>query len=389
MDSNDNETVSVIALNRIFGYQPKIALSLIRNLGSASAVFDLDADALKDVFGPCSPYPSRISRQELDIAAEEHRRLLGMGFGFIRQDQDAYPQNLLECEDPPVVLYVRSSSPLTSLFNGAPCISIVGTRDISMYGKEWCERIVGALSQAPQKPTIVSGLAIGVDITAHMAALASGLPTIGVSPVGIDDVYPRRHSVAAAKIAASEGGAIITDYPPGTAPVAVNFLRRNRIIAGLSNATILVESKRKGGGTMTARLASGYGRDVFCLPGRIDDLRSEGCNLLIQEKLAEPIISLRSLPEALGLGRWDRRNTDSLESELDKRLGSALPPERMESVRALARLIKRERGISLDDLCVRLHMPYQEVSAAAMTLESNGFISIDLMQRCCINAKID
>ena len=124
---------------------------------------------------------------------------------------------------------------------------------------------------------IVSGLALGVDITAHAAALEGGLPTVGVSPVGIDDVYPRRHVPFVERMCATPGCALVTDYPPGTFPAAFSFIRRNRIIAGLAGSTVLIESRIKGGGMITARLAAGYGRDVFAVPGRIDDIRSQGC----------------------------------------------------------------------------------------------------------------
>ena len=127
-----------------------------------------------------------------------------------------------------------------------------------MYGREFCTRIVRTLAQAPDRPAIVSGLALGVDITAHLAALDAGLPTIAVIPVGIDDIYPPSHRIAAGRIAAAEGSAIVTDYPPGTAPLQINFIRRNRIIAGLSEATVVVESKAKGGSLVTANIAFSY-----------------------------------------------------------------------------------------------------------------------------------
>ena len=381
------EKVGALALNAIFGYEPQISRTLIDNLGSAGAVFSMSGQELRDIFGPYSKHVGKITPDALDRAEKELSWLESQGCGFLAMTEPGYPKPLLECPDPPVGIYVRSATPAAELFADKPYVSVVGTRDISQYGSEWCRRIVGAMAQAPQKPTIVSGLAIGVDITAHLAALECGLPTIAVIPTGITDVYPRRHEPAAARIVSTPGSALITDYPPGTTPQPVNFLRRNRIIAGLSQATVLVESKSKGGGTMTARLAADYGRDVFALPGRIDDIRSAGCNLLIQEKIAESISSLGGLPEAIGLGRWHRmRTTDLLEEVRERFEGRA--DGMLEDLLRVAAAVRKHRGISFEELSEMLEIPYPSVSVLAGLLESERFISIDMLQRCAIVAKI-
>jgi Predicted Rossmann fold nucleotide-binding protein involved in DNA uptake len=227
-----------------------------------------------------------------------------------------------------------------------------------------------------------------VDITAHAAALEGGLPTVGVSPVGVDDVYPRRHTAFVERMCSTPGCALVTDYPPGTAPTAFNFLRRNRIIAGLAGATVLVESRIKGGGMITARLAAGYGRDVFALPGRIDDLRSQGCNQLIQEQLAAPVASPEALPVALGLGRLKRSRQEDLETAVRRRFSPALPAEEVERLVCLARLIRSRRGIMPDEICRETGLPYADAVRATGLLEEEGFILMDLLQRCTINVKI-
>ena len=296
-----------------------------------------------------------------------------------------YPPLLAECPDAPVGLYVRSCSPPEELFAGKDCISIVGTRDISAYGKEWTEKIVGGISLSGSKPLIISGFAIGVDITAHLAAMAFGLPTVAVIPVGIDDIYPKRHRTVAEKMMDRPGCALVTDFPPGTDAVAPNFLRRNRIIAGSSRATILTESKAKGGGTMTARLAAGYGRELYCLPGRVDDIRSAGCNLLIREKIAEAITDPADIARQLGL-KHPSRNEASLETMLQNTYGQL-----EESFRGLlcdaAVFIRGHRGCTPEEISRELDRPYGEVAAAASLLESDGFICMDLLQRCCIDNK--
>ena len=388
MDEIYRERVCALALNAVFGFEPKISRQLADNLGSARAVFGLGKEEIGQIFGPYSKYAPKINDSTLAAAEREYRRLGEEGCYYIAYSEDCYPPLLRECEDPPSGLYVRSASPPEDIFCREAYVSVVGTRDISPYGTEWARRLVGAAAQAPTRPTIVSGFALGVDINAHMAALDNGIPTIAVLPVGIDDVYPRRHRAIAERLAATPGCALVTDYPPGTAAQAFNFLRRNRIIAGMSGSTILVESKLKGGGTMTARLAASYGREVFCLPGRIDDVRSEGCNTLIAEKIAEPIVSLDALPSQLGLGEYSLRRAPDVRTAVERRLASSCTPERIAALQDFAALVRKKRGIQLEELARSLGWNYAEATSAASLLESSGIICVDILQRCSINAGI-
>jgi DNA processing protein len=224
------------ALNRIFGFEPKIALALISHLGGAGEVFRLGRKEIDSLLGPHSKYAGSISDEAVDKAYIELETLERYGIRFIGWGEDNYPELLKECEDPPTGLYIKSSSPIEELWNNRRMISIIGTRDLSPYGKEWCERIVSSLADtsSENRPTIVSGLALGVDICAHNAALKYGLPTIAVMATGPETIYPSRHRTAGERIAQTSGSALITDYPPETAPLAIHFLRRNRIIAGMS-----------------------------------------------------------------------------------------------------------------------------------------------------------
>lgn len=388
MDKDILPKLSAIALNSIFGYEPRFSHRIIDALGSAEAVFQLPPEEKRRIFGPCNKYLPLINDGSLEKAEAEYSRLRDEGVQVLSIFDNAYPATLRECDDAPIALYVRSAMDISGLFNRTPAISVVGTRDISPYGKEWCCRIVRALADSGAGPSVVSGLAIGVDVTAHIMALDCGLPTIAVLPVGIDDVYPARHRLVARRISETTGCALITDYPPGTQAIAFNFLRRNRIIAGIGQATILVESKLHGGGMMTARLASGYGRDVLALPGRMDDLRSQGCNLLIQEKIAEPVPALDILPRTLGLGERITRRTVDLEQAVRKRYSSTNGEPSLEELVSTVLAIRKERGISLDGLCTSLQMDYAKVSVITGILENDGFISVDLLQRCTINSKI-
>lgn len=387
MDKEKLAKISAIALNKIFGNEPRFSHSLIDHLGSCEAVFALQRDQLAGIFGPCSRYSGEINDSSLAEAEKEYDRLNSLGYGFISIFDSCYPPLLRECPDAPVMLYIRSSTSPAEIFNNRHMVSIVGTRDMSLYGKEWCTRIVSSISEAPARPVIVSGLAMGIDITAHLAALGHGLPTIAVSPVGIEDVYPWRHAVAAEKIASCPGSAIVTDYPPGTSPLAFNFLRRNRIIAGLGSSTILIESKVKGGGMMTARLASGYGRGVFVLPGRIDDVRSGGCNVLLAEKVAEPIVSTASLAEALGLGAVKGDGMPDLESVISARFLEKAGAEETEKMKKIVMVIKSSRGIDMDGICRTTGSEWSEVSRQIGQLAEEGLIEVDLMNRCTINFK--
>ncbi len=385
MDNKKLPLVSAIALNKLFGNEAKLSNRLIETYGSTEAVFSLPPSELYSIFGN-SKYSSLINEYSLEAAEKEMDLLLRKGYRFISISDPEYPQALRECPDAPILLYVRSKSPCGELFR-RPCVSVVGTRDMSLYGRDYCIKIVEALAEAPCKPIIVSGLAIGIDITAHTAALDKGLATVAVSPVGINEIYPHRHIAAASKIADTAECAVITDYPPGTPTLPQNFLRRNRIIAGLSENTILVESRIRGGGMMTARLAAGYGRSVFALPGRIDDLPSQGCNELVARQLAAPIYSIGDLSEALGLGKYNMRRKADIMQIVRDRFRGRYPDTEVELLAGITGLIKKRRGISYEEICEAGQMSYSEVARYAGLLENEAFINIDVLQRCSINTK--
>ena len=264
-------------------------------------------------------------------------------------------------------------------------IAVVGTRDISPYGREWCVRTVTGLASSSEKPAVISGLALGTDFCAHKTALEYGLPTIAVMATGPETVYPFRHREFAERLYSTPGCALVTDYPPGTAPLPVHFLRRNRIIAGLSDSTILIESKIKGGGMMTSRLAFSYSRDVYALPGRSDDPRSQGCNILIKNKVAEIITSVDELLESLSLSRVRKSYGQAAEDLLNEAFGKNLPYGQVGRMLALIGIIRKERGITLEELSSESGIEYIEVSKLARLLETYGFIDIDILQRCTVN----
>lgn len=381
------EKACLCALNRIFGFEPKIAHAMLAHFGSASEVFSLKEKEVEQILGPYSRYRQSIRLSAVEKESIELERLERKDIRFLGCTEEGYPPLLKECADAPVGLYIRSRTPPEEIFMPRKEIGIVGTRDLSPYGKEWCTKIVEAFAGTESRPRIISGLALGTDICAHKAAVECGLETIAVMATGPEDIYPGRHREFALRLCDTPGCALVTDYPPGTAPLAIHFLRRNRIIAGLSEALLLIESKVKGGGMMTSRLAFSYNRDVFALSGRVDDTRSQGCNYLIKNKIAEPIISPEDLIESLKLGPSSPRRREDWQEGLAREYGSRMSQDRISGMSAILLEIRKERGIQLEELCARCRMDYSQVAMLAGILESDGFISIDLLQRCTIMSR--
>lgn len=381
------EQVCLCALNGIFGFAPRKGYQLYRYAGSAAAVFAMDPQELRDCLGP-GVLASRVGPAALEAAERELESFSGSSCRFLGIDDPAYPALLREIDDPPLGLYLRSETPPEALFppDRTP-IGVVGTRKITPYGAEWCRRIVAGIAAAPGKSVIVSGLAFGADIIAHRTALDNGVPTIAVMATGIDEVYPRQHLESARRMVSTPGCALLTDYPPHSQPEAATFVRRNRIIAGLSRAVILIESRIKGGGMITAGYAGDYDRDLFALPGRADDDCSQGCNRLIRDQRAEAITDIPDLVHRLGLGSLLRRKKEDLREEARRCLARQLPAAEAETAADLLLAVRAYRGITVDQLCERSGLPYPLVSEYVRRLETEGFLSVDLLQRCCVNAK--
>ena len=367
------ERICSMALGKVFGFEPRVALALVENLGSASAVFDLSLSQRDELLGPYCKRKGELTDRLLDESAREYERLSRMNAYYIAYREPAYPLALKEAPDPPVGLYVRSSTPPERLFDASsPVVAIVGTRDATPYGLQQCERLVSALAMVGVKPVIVSGLAYGVDVCAHRTAMRCGLPTWGVMATGVDTIYPWRHQDDAFRMESTSGCALLSDYPLGTSAMAIHFIRRNRIIAALSQATLLVESKEKGGGMITARLAFDYGRDVYAVPGRMGDVRSQGCNRLIAERVAEAVYSTEQWLDSLGLSvrgpafGQGRAPVKSGETLRDRMLG----------------LIQAECGISLEQIAQELGCSEVQAASLATVLEADGLIRVDLLRRC-------
>lgn len=277
-----SEHLYSIALTQLKGVSTSNAKVLYEAFGSAKAIYEnrndirsIIPDATPRMVGAMQSWDDALKRAEaeLEFIGSKKMRVLCL-------NDDDYPQRLKECDDAPVVLFYCGNADL----NKAKVVSMVGTRKCSEYGKDLCRNFVADLKRYYPDVLIVSGLAYGIDIHSHRAALANGMDTVGVLAHGLDRVYPAVHRQTAVEMV-SHGG-LLTEYISGTTPERGNFLSRNRIIAGMCDACIIVESASHGGSLVTAGIAQAYSRDVLTFPGRVCDEQSEGCNRLIRDNKA-------------------------------------------------------------------------------------------------------
>ena len=269
-----------VALSMIFGIGNMNAKKLIAYIGSVEGIFKEKKQNLEKVPGIGTKLSKEIinsdalNKAEEEIKFTEKNKIEVLFFN----DKD-YPERLKHCEDSPIIIYQKGKYDL----NKEKILSIVGTRNATITGKENCNKLISSLSESGHKPLIISGLAYGVDICAHKAAIKNNLDTVAVLGHGFSTLYPAAHRKYAKEII--ENGTLLTEFPHNSKLEPSNFVKRNRIIAGISDATIVIESAKKGGSLITAQLANSYSRDVFAYPGRLNDKYSEGCNFLIKTNL--------------------------------------------------------------------------------------------------------
>lgn len=279
---------------------------------------------------------------------------------YFYKDSD-YPYRLIECVDAPLLLYAKGNVDL----NPKHAVSVVGTRIPSERGKDWCRRFVLDLASKVPDLTIISGLAYGVDVAAHKAALEAGVPTIIVPAHGLDRIYPAVHRSVAVR--ALDNGGILTEYASGTEPERFNFVARNRIVAGLSDATVVVESKKKGGSLITADMAFDYGRDVFAVPGRIDDECSAGCNDLIKRNKAQLIEGADDLISAM---QWQEMPKMPIQTTMVEMICELTDQQRL-----LFDLLRNTAdGIHINQLVMETQMPYNVVSSELIMMELQDIV---------------
>ncbi|NNM95469.1 MAG: DNA-protecting protein DprA [Bacteroidia bacterium] len=354
----DNELQYNIGLTLIPFVGDITAKNLIAYCGSSEAVFKETKENLLMIPGIGEITADAITRQQvLDRALEEIKIIEKEGIKPIFYTDKDYPIRLKQCDDGPLMIYYRGSSPLSA----DRVIAIVGTRHATAYGKRMTAEIVEGLKETGA--LIVSGLAFGIDICAHRSALDAGLNTIAVVAHGQDIIYPAEHTNVANRMLQS--GGIVTEFLSNTPPNRENFPKRNRIIAGLSDATLVIESKEKGGALITADIAFSYSREVIACPGKADDIYSRGCNNLIQRNKAALVQSAEDVINHLG---WkEEKNKHNRQTELFQNL----PPEEAAIVETL-----KASGVPMyiDDLALKLNITPGNISAHLLSLEFSGIL---------------
>lgn len=351
-----------IALAGVKGMNRLLAEKLVELAGDVSAFFTLSQRELSDMTGWNSSLFSEVERGRALLAATNE-------ISFIRKNNitplfftDAdYPQRLFECGDAPLMLYYKGSATLQA----QRVVSIVGTRHATPYGRNFVETLVRDLADTCPDTLIVSGLAYGIDVTAHRAALRYGLPTVGVLAHGLNTIYPTQHRNTAVEMLGN--GGLLTEYTSSQAVHRGLFLARNRIVAGLADAVVVVESGTKGGSLFTATIAGDYHRDVFALPGRVGDISSMGCNNLIRQNKAALLTCADDLIEAMGCGaprKQPSQQSLAVEQEVE------LTAEEQSIMQYLA--LNGEGQINR--MSVELNTPIATLSATLVELEFKGCV---------------
>ncbi len=353
----------MLALSRV--QVPHLALvrELIETVGSAKELLENAADICNIVPGT-SPRLRELlcDRSLVELAEKEMEFIEAKGIRLICIGDEEYPCRLAECSDAPLVLHSLGNAD----FNARRIVSIVGTRHASEYGKALCENFVADLARLVPGTLIVSGLAYGIDVCAHRAALNAGLPTVGVLAHGLDRIYPGAHRTTAKQML--ENGGLLTEFMSGTNSFPSNFVQRNRIVAGMADATVVVESASKGGSLITASLAQGYDRDCFAFPGRVNDQYSQGCNELVSRNRAALITSAHDFVEAMN---WEVATTKKSTGDLQTELFPDLSPDETAVITALR---ENSDGLQVNQMVVQLNIPINKLLPLLFEMEMKGLV---------------
>lgn len=349
-----------VALSIVTGIGGILARNLVAYVGSVEGIFREPVSRLMKIPGIGEINARKLREKNVLLRAEEE--LLFMERNGIRAFfylDENYPRRFRNCADAPILFFMKGTVNLDCI----KAISIVGTRNATDYGRQLCEELIRDLADRGHQVLIVSGLAYGVDIQAHKSALKHGLPTVGVLGHGLDKLYPAAHArIARAMV---ENGALLTDFPSLTRIDPPNFIRRNRLIAGLSDATIVVESGVKGGALITADIAASYDRDICAFPGRAGDVYSKGCNDLIKRNIAALIENAADLEYVLG---WE--DPSKAKAPGQQVLFLELTPEEQQ----LADQMKKGEKIHIDQLSSTLEMPISRISSLLLEMEFKGLV---------------
>ncbi len=359
------EILNTMVLASTTYFHPAGLVDLYNRLGSATAVIE-HHDNIKEVIPDAAPY---LVKGLKDIGNARQRAEQEMeydskhGIRPIPICSPDYPQRLRQCADAPLVVYYLGNADL----NPRHSISIIGTRKCTAYGRDLIQSFARDLRQLCPNIVIFSGLAYGIDVCAHRAALDNGMETVGVLAHGLDEIYPRAHRDTA--VAMIKQGGLLTEYMSHTQPFPKNFVKRNRIIAGCTDATILVESADKGGGLITCNIARSYDRDVFAFPGAVGAKYSEGCNKMIRQNVAALITSADDFVEAMGWNDGER-----LKKAKKKGIERDLFPDLSDEERAVVSTLEKANDLQLNILTAKTGITVSRLSALLFEMELKGII---------------
>jgi len=353
---SEQELIYLLALQKVPNIGDISAKKLLRKLGSAEAIFKTPKKQLELIEGFGSlKIKSLHDASHLHEAEEELRFIKEEGVEVSYFEDKNYPTYLKHCIDAPILLFQKGNIDLKH----KKIISIVGTRKATNHGIAFCEKLIEEL--APLNPVIVSGFAYGIDICAHKAAIANNLQTIGCLAHGLDQIYPKAHAKYEAEVL--NNGGFVTDFWSGSFFDRKNFLKRNRIIAGMSEATIVIESAGKGGSLVTADIANSYDREVFAVPGRITDQLSKGCNNLIKTQQARLLSSAADLIYTLN---WDIESKEKQQAQLFVDLS---PQEEL-----VLQILQKSGKAEMDVIAIACNMPTFKLNPILLSLELKGVV---------------
>ena len=350
-----------VALSLVPGVGNALAKTLVSYCGSAEAVFRTKSHQLHKIPGIGSKISAAIrSHKVLATAEREVARCHQKGIQVLTYTDSSYPSRLKQIYDAPAVLYCKGNAHL----NAQKVVSIVGTRSATSYGREVIEELMTGL--AKHQALIVSGLAYGIDIYAHRMALHHQLDTIGVLANGLDIIYPAVHKKTALEMV--EQGGLVSEIKPGVPPEAHYFPARNRIIAGMADATIVVEAAATGGALITANLANDYNREVFAVPGNLYQTYSQGCNKLIRNHKAHILTGMEHLEYIMN---WDLESTTApTPSAVLPDLEDLPAPER----KIIDLLLSQEQGMLMDEISWKVQTPIYQLASLLLNLECKGLV---------------
>jgi len=347
----------LLSLKRIDGVGDIMAKKLLTHCGSAEAVFKTKTSQLAAIDGVGSMLMKSLKDKSVfEKANLELEFIKSNDINAVYFQEEKYPDRLKHCIDGPLLLFTSGNIDLKN----RKIITIVGTRQITSYGTEFCRKLIEDI--APLDPIIVSGFAYGVDIVAHQLAMEYNLQTIGVLAHGLNQIYPKMHKKYVAKV--EENGGFMTEFWSTSNPDKENFVRRNRIVAGMSEATIVIESADRGGSLITANMANDYNRDVFAVPGRVTDKYSQGCNNLIKTQKANVLTSAADLVYILN---WDiQKETKPVQKQLFVTLED-------DEQKVYDYLLKTGKEL-MDIIALRCDFPIYKISGMLLNMELKGVV---------------